>query len=191
MNLVSINVSEDNKNYSSEDRVLFNKNKTILQAYPAGRVGHYIIPDSVRRISGSDSSSSYPSTDGGAFAFSGLTSITISEGVKSIGKDTFMSCLGLTSVIIPANVTEISSGSFRYCSNLKSVTILGDGLKIGYYIFPAAIMNSIYTGSGLEYEGGVFAGCSEELIIYTIEGSGMDKYAKENGHKVEYIQTFW
>ena len=40
------------------------------------------------------------------------------------------------------------------------------------------------------YKGGVFSSCSEDLVIYTLEGSKVDEYAKKNGHKVEYIQTF-
>ena len=54
---------------------------------------------------------------------SGLTSITIPEGVTSIGYYAFYGCSGLTSVTIPSSVTSIGSSAFGWCSNLSSVTI--------------------------------------------------------------------
>lgn len=58
-----------------------------------------------------------------AFSYcSGLTSITIDNGVKSIDYDAFCGCNGLTNITIPDNVTVIHSRSFRGCSGLTSVT---------------------------------------------------------------------
>ncbi len=49
--LKSINVTEGNENYCSVDGVLFNKNKTTLITYPAGKTAStYTIPDSVTSI---------------------------------------------------------------------------------------------------------------------------------------------
>ena len=56
-----------------------------------------------------------------AFAYSGLASVTIGNGVKEI-KSTFERCRRLTSVNIPNGVTKIH-GAFYGCSNLSSVTI--------------------------------------------------------------------
>ncbi len=41
--LVSIDVSDENINYASEDGVLFNKDKTTLICFPAGKTGSYDI----------------------------------------------------------------------------------------------------------------------------------------------------
>ena len=54
---------------------------------------------------------------------SGLTSVTIGNGVTSIGDYAFMDCGGLTSVTIGNSVTSIDYGAFRGCSGLTSVTI--------------------------------------------------------------------
>ena len=52
--LKSINVDSDNENYSSEDGVLFNKNKTTLLSYPAKKEGtNYSILSSVEYIGAS------------------------------------------------------------------------------------------------------------------------------------------
>ena len=49
--LAEINVGSDNANYSSENGVLFNKAKTVLIKYPAGKTNtEYVIPNSVYGI---------------------------------------------------------------------------------------------------------------------------------------------
>ena len=49
--LTEISVAEDNTVYTSENGVLFDKAKTALLTYPAGKPkAEYVIPDSVTRI---------------------------------------------------------------------------------------------------------------------------------------------
>jgi len=55
-----------------------------------------------------------------------LTSVTIPNGVTSIGDSAFYSCSSLTSVIIPASVTIIPSRAFSGCLGLNSVTFEGE-----------------------------------------------------------------
>ncbi len=110
--LTSIEVNEDNTAYSSEEGVLFNKNKTTLIQYPAGKIKTiYVIPESVTSI-GAD-----------AFWCSQLTSVTIPDGMISIGKGAFEFCRSLTSITIPDSVTSIGEGAFSACSALESVRI--------------------------------------------------------------------
>ena len=51
-----------------------------------------------------------------------ITSVTILEGVTSIGMWAFFGCAGLTSVSIPSTVTDMSM-PFSYCSSLKNIDI--------------------------------------------------------------------
>ena len=60
-----------------------------------------------------------------------ITSVTISEGVKSIGNSAFWGCSGLTSVTIPNSVTSIGGSAFEGCSSLTSVTIGNSVTSIG------------------------------------------------------------
>lgn len=54
-----------------------------------------------------------------------LTSVSILEGVTSIGQTAFSGCSNLTSVVIPDSVTSIGSSAFYGCSNLTSITYCG------------------------------------------------------------------
>ena len=117
--LTDITVDSNNKNYSSQDGVLFNKNKTKLIQYPIGNTRKsYTIPSSVKYID-----------DFAFFDCSSLTSITIPNSVTSIGWHAFEDCSSLTSITIPNSVTSIGDAAFSYCSNLENVTI-PDSVKI-------------------------------------------------------------
>ena len=119
--LTSIEVSGNNKNYSSLDGVLFNKNKTELITYPLGKTdSEYAIPDSVTSI--------------GDYAFKGctsLTSATIPDSVASIGDSAFYSCTSLTNVTIPNSVTSIGDWAFFNCTSLTSIIIPNSVTSIG------------------------------------------------------------
>jgi len=53
-----------------------------------------------------------------------LTSITIGNGVTSIGTAVFQYCSSLTEIIIPSSVTSIGDGGFYSCNKLESITIM-------------------------------------------------------------------
>ena len=125
VSLKSIEVSGNNKNYTSLDGVLFNKDKTELITYPAGKTdSEYVIPNSVTSI--------------GYSAFencTSLTSVTIPNDVTSIGYGVFQGCTSLTSVTIPNSVTSIDSSAFSSCTSLIGITIPNSVTSIGYGVF--------------------------------------------------------
>ena len=66
-----------------------------------------------------------------AFAFAGVTSVSVPTSILSIGDDAFLDCESLTSVAIPNSVTNVGEGAFTLCSGLASVTIGGGVGNIG------------------------------------------------------------
>ena len=111
--LTSIEAAKSNAQYSSEDGVLFDKDKTDLLVFPAGKSGHYKIPDSVTSI--------------GDLAFNycrNLFSVTIPDSVISIGGGAFENCISLANLTIPDSVTSIGNFAFNYCRDLSSVIVM-------------------------------------------------------------------
>jgi len=115
LSLKSIGIGEGNTKYSSEDGVLFDKNKTVLIHFPAGKGGHYTIPDGVSSIG-----------DHAFIKCISLTSVTIPDSVTSIGALTFRDCFSLKSVRIPDSITNIKSAAFSDCRNLTSIIFEGN-----------------------------------------------------------------
>ena len=112
--LVRISVAANNPNYSSDEAgVLFNKDKTTIMQYPAGKTESvYSIPSGVTSI------------DYGAFGGSTyLTNVVIPNGVTSIGGWAFDDCPYLESVTLPGSVESIGNCAFRYCFSLESINI--------------------------------------------------------------------
>ena len=155
--LKEINVDEDNKNYSSQDGILFNKTKTILISYPPEKQNEtYEIANTISTIE-----------DYAFIGNSSLTSITIPESITYIPDSAFNGCKSLKSIEIdnnnknyssengvllnknktelvrylegkedityetPNSVTSIGDYAFFYCSNLTSVAIQENVTTIG------------------------------------------------------------
>ena len=81
----------------------------------------------------------------------GLTSITISNSVTSIGEGAFYGCDGLTSLTILDSVTSIGLGAFNECSNLVSITISDSVMNID----SSAFYNTGYYNNAANWENGV------------------------------------
>lgn len=64
-----------------------------------------------------------------------LTSIEIPSSVTSIEEIVFQGCYALSSVTIPSSVTSIGSQAFWMCSSLASITILPSVVSIEYDAF--------------------------------------------------------
>lgn len=112
-NLTSIDVDVRNRNYSSENGILFDKNKTELVCYPAGKTDTaYAIPYGVTTIAHHT-----------FFSCDYLTSITIPNSVTTIEYEAFRTCINLENMIIPDSVTTIGRSAFDQCFALKSITI--------------------------------------------------------------------
>ena len=145
--LTLIDVEATNSNYLSSDGIVFNKTKTELIQYPAGKTSDYTIPVSVETLaegafSNCDSlrsiniGNSIKTIGNGAFEYcDSLKSVTVGSSVETIGNSAFYSCTGLTSVVIPNSVTSLGNAAFEKCHSLTSVTIPASVTSIGSTAF--------------------------------------------------------
>ena len=111
--LTAINVATGNKNYVSVNGILYNKDRTTIICYPAGKKDkNYTIIDGVTSIDWE--------------AFSGctnLTSITIPNSVTEIGNYAFEGSINLTSITISDSVTSIGYCAFKGCTSLTAINV--------------------------------------------------------------------
>ncbi|HCE26349.1 MAG TPA: hypothetical protein DEQ78_03590 [Ruminococcaceae bacterium] len=179
----------ENQNYVSPDGVLYNKDKTTIICYPAGKKGNnYKIPDGVTEI--------------GSIAFSrcsSLTSITIPDSVTCIGDSAFNGCTSLTRVTIPNSVTKIGWNAFSGCTSLTSITIPNSVISIDWYAFMGCtslksitIPNSVTSigknAFGYYYDNGYKK--INNLKIYCYSSTAGEQYAKDNGFDYMLIDKF-
>ena len=183
--LSTITVETGNPNYVSEDGLLFNKAKTTLVLYLAGRGGTtFTIPSGVTAIGSL------------AFGYCELIEVKIPAGVKDIDASAFSNSEKLSAVTvdagnadytsaegvlfdkakktlvrypegktgtayaIPAGVTNIEEAAFLNCSKLTTVTIPVGVKKIGSYAFACSGLSSVAIPAGIDtISDGAFGDC--------------------------------
>lgn len=138
--LINVFVDEENENFTSVDGVLFNKEKTELIAFPAGRSGVTTIADGTKVIGASAfsgakclSNISLPNSleiiGGNAFEYCTFDTIKIPDSVKIIEWGAFV-YNEFKKITIPNSVEMFGSGSFNACDNLEEITILNSSCLI-------------------------------------------------------------
>ena len=145
--LTAINVAEGNTAYVSENGVLFNKSKTSLIQYPAGKTDSaYTIPDSVtsigyyaflsadslKSIEVSGNNPNFSSRSGCLYDKTGMTlrvcpaglgTFTVGKDVASVYSGAF-SGNNLNEVVFSEGASAtLGEGAFYDCMNLKKIVI--------------------------------------------------------------------
>ena len=119
-----------------------------------------------------------------------IKTVTIEDGVTSIGDYAFYFCANLTSVTIGSGVTSIGEWAFSWCWSLKSVTF-GDNsalTSIGSDAFYACTLTSITIPESVTNIGEcAFRGCSSLTSITVSEGN--TAYVSVDGVLYTYDMT--
>ena len=99
--LQSVTVASDNAFLSSQNGVIFTKDKTVLLWYPKGKQGaSYTVPASVTKLEWN----SFRDIDA-------LTSVTLPNGLKTIDSYVFDGCPNLTTLNLPSSLESIGFSS--------------------------------------------------------------------------------
>ena len=135
-NLPAITVDESNTSFCAQDGVLYNKDKTTICQYPAGKTGtKFDVPATVTTIGvGSFYNNTHlkavslPSTlttiQSVAFGYCrSLEAINIPEGVN-LGSSAFVSCSSLRSIVLPASLTSVPGSLLNGCNRIESIISL-------------------------------------------------------------------
>jgi hypothetical protein len=106
-------VSTDNKNYASQDGVLFNKMKTVALHCPTSKTT-FTFPNTLKKI------------DEYAFSKSMLINVVLPTALDSISKYAFQNCTALNQLTLPASLKGIKEYAFAGCSNLQKIKAFMD-----------------------------------------------------------------
>ncbi len=147
-----------------------------------------------------------------------LSEISIPGSLELIGYEAFLNCSGLKKLTIGYGVAEIDSGAFKNCTSLQSVSFPASVYGLGEYVFGGCTgLKSVSFPLKIEswtktihLADGVFDNCTnlsvlslpccvgfyfrvnsicpETTVIYCMEGSEADVFAREAGYSVIYCQ---
>ena len=112
-----------------------------------------------------------------------ITSVSIQNGVTSIGSYAFFDCCNLTGASIPASVETLGSSVFEQCTSLESIVIPEAVNVIPSQAFSGCTSLTDATVSGMTATFGsdVFKNCPAGLVIHGYDRSPADLYAHEMG----------
>ena len=100
--------------------------------------------------------------DDSPFKDYGIKTVTIGDGITSIGNYVFYGCSGLTKLTLPNSVTSIGNNAFYECSGLTELTLPNSLESIEYSAFSGCSgLTELTLPNGVRSIGSlVFGGCS-------------------------------
>ena len=128
--------------------------------------------------------------DDSPFKDYGIKTVTIGDGITSIGDYAFMGCTGMTELTLPNSVTSIGRGTFVDCSGLTELTLPSSVTSIGVAAFSSNGLEKITVESGnsrydsrdncnsiIETETNtLIAGCKNSIIPNSVTSIGWSAF---------------
>lgn len=199
--VTAFTVGGNNPNFTSENGVLFNRDKTVLIQYPAAKAeSSYTVPDGVTTISESAFQNSTAlmditipafviSIERYAFENTGWLN-SQPDGVVHIGNAVYCYkgvMTADTELVLPDNITCIAEYAFYKCKRLTTVTIPQSVVNIGFGCFLyceklTAIHVSTSNQNYASQNGVLFDKSKETLIQYPV-GNTAAEYTVPAGVK--------
>lgn len=102
-----------------------------------------------------------------AFLKKAVTSVTVCEGIESIGRSAFSGCRELSSIRLPGGLKSIGEAAFAGCLNLESIDIPDSVKSINAKDFGGCFMlRTVYIGKNTAIRDNSFEDCpNAEFII--------------------------
>lgn len=153
----------------------------------------------ISRYNGSDTVVTVPSQIDGktvsaigeeAFIGTAVVSVTIPEGVRTIGNYAFDQCRQLTSIQFPSSLESIGNLAFNLCLSLTEITLPENLQTLGMYLFTACDkLTAIHVDADSAYyksvDGVLYSADGKTLAAYPVGRAG--EYTVADG--VETIRT--
>lgn len=122
--LKSITVTDGDGEYSSENGVLYNKDKTVLLVYPSAKSDKkFTVPSGVKDIGMS------------AFCYNLYLEEADLTGVETIGAYAFEGNKSLKKAVLSKNLKTVDIYAFADCPNLMGIRVYKNTDEIGIYAF--------------------------------------------------------
>ena len=157
--LTAINVDDENPYHTSKDGILYNKDLTQLQVFPALKETenmYYYVPESVT------------STRNGAFEYSILEYIEFENKDTKIAARSFAECRKLKRIKLPRNITLIPNQCFYNCIDLAEITIPSKVTNIAFQAFWGCTQLTEITipSKVTNIASQAFGGCTQLKSVY-------------------------
>lgn len=179
--ITSFSVDKNNMFYSTDEHgVLYNKDQTILVAFPCKlNLTEYTVPSTVKKIS------EYAFANNNPY----LKTINLPDGLEEIGRKAFYADKTLENINFPADLKKIGEYAFHKCEKLQKVNMLEGIAYIGERAFQECkAIKEISIPNSVKYIGEhAFYGCPN---IETVKiGKGLNTIASQVFDNCKNIKT--
>jgi hypothetical protein len=163
--LANIEISPSNTDFSMQNGVIFNSDKTMLIYYPENKKDtSYTIPDGVKSI-GEDAfyNNQY------------LESVVFPDSLEEFLPSSFENCGKLSEITMPERVRQICNEAFKNCTSLKTVNLSGYLGAWNTCVFHGCTaletINTPSDGRFKSIDGAIFDETKTKLFFYPRKGA--------------------
>lgn len=169
--------------------------------YPSGTCGANVswelnTDDGILTIAGTGEMNGYQpySLPGWGSYRDQITSVVVSDGVTTLGSNSFIGCTHLVSVSLPDSLVTIGFGAFSGCTRLTSVTVPNSVTAIFSEAFRGCYnLNTITIGSSVESFGtssinNSFQYCYNLVEVFNLSSLPIEKGSDEYGAVAKYAE---
>ncbi len=179
-------VVDKNKDYSSVDGVLYNKDGNSLIMFPAGKTGEFQLPQGVSEIREGafknsaiteiiiPQDSALDTIGNNAFESAKITSISLPEAVTVINSETFKNAENLKAVELGSNVSQISKSAFEGTKSLTEINLPDTLSDVSAYAFKNTGLVTVNIGNGV-VRIGTEAFADNKALKEVILGENLEK----------------